>query len=192
VSIDRLGQLGLPQEHVQLGAQAQEVDGVARVQALALDAGGECLHLVAGLHQRVHGQEGIALVERTPDALEQAVGGERLEDIVGRGELGRADHLAVVAFCCDHEEHRGQAHQLVVAQVFQQLLAILAAFEIVLAQDEVELAQTEVLDRLVGRAGVLDPGQAAQREHAVDAGAHSCMGLDDQGRQAFQFVHCGP
>ena len=43
-----------------------------------------------------------------------------------------------------------------VAQVFQQLLAVLAAFEVVLAQHHVEGLQAEVLDRVVGTAGVVD------------------------------------
>jgi hypothetical protein len=182
--VDRFGQARFAEEQVQFRAQAQEIDRVARVRGLALDAGFDRLVLGARFHQAVDGQEYVALVERARDAFEQAVGGEGFQDVVGRRQLGGADHLAVVALGGDHEKHRGQRNQLVVAQVLEQLLAILAAFEVVFAQHQVETLDAQLLDGLVGAAGVVDAGQAAHRQHAVDVRAHARMGLDEQGTEA--------
>jgi hypothetical protein len=181
--VDRFGLLRLAQEHVQLGAQAHEVDRVARMLFLTFEAGIDGLALVARLHQLVHRHEHVALVQRARDALEQAVGRERLQDVVGGRELGGADHLAIVAFGRDHEEHGRQRHQLVVAHVLEQLLAVLAAFQRVFAQDQVVLLQPKVLDRLVGTARVVDLAQAAHCQHVMDRRPHPGMRLDDQGVQ---------
>jgi len=178
--VDRLGLRGFAQEQVQFGAQAQEIDGVARPGGFALDAGLDGLVLGAGFHEAVDRQQHVAPLEGARDAVEQAVGRERFQDVVGGRQLGGADHLAVVAFGGDHEEHGRQRDQLVVAQVFQQLLAILAAFQVVLAQHQVEAFQAELLDGQVGAAGVVDAGQAAHGEHAVDVRPHPGMGLDQE------------
>jgi hypothetical protein len=187
--VDRLGLGRFAQEHVQLGAQAHEVDAVARIVLGALDAAGDRFALVARFHQLVHRHEHIALFQRARDTLEQAVGREWLEDVVGRGQFGGRDHLAVIAFGRDHEEHGRERNEVVVAQVFEQLLAILAAVEVVFAQNQVERLQAKVLDGVVGAAGVVDLGQAAQVEHIMNTGPHAGMGLNNQGREPVEFIH---
>ena len=188
-AVERLGLLRLAQEHVQLGAQAHEVDQVARVLRFARQAGVDRFALAARLHQAVHRHEHIAFIQGARDTLQQAVGGKGFQDVVGGPEFGGADDLAVVALGGDHEEHGRQRHQLVVADVFQQLLAVLAAFERVFAQDQVVGLGAEVLDRLVGTARMVDLAQAAQGEHVVDGRTHSGMRLDDQRAEAVKFIH---
>ena len=189
LAVDRLRFRRLAEEHVQLGAQAQEVDDVARMAGLAGDAGVDRLALVARFHQFVHGQQRIAPFQAARDAFEQAVGRERFQDVVGGAQLGGADDLAVVAFGRNHEEHRRQRHQFVVAHVLEQLLAVLSALQRVLAQDQVVVFEVEMLDGLVRPADVVDLAQAAQVQHVVDRRAHARMRFDDQCAQAFKFVH---
>ena len=76
-----------------------------------------------------------------------------------------------------------------VAQVFEQLLAVLAPFEVVFAQDQVERFQAEVLDRVAGASGVVDFLQSTQREHIGDGGAHAGVRLDDQCGESVKFIH---
>ena len=178
--VDRLGFGRFAEEHVQLGAQAQKIDGVTGIGLHPFDTGGDRLALVTGFHQLIDRHEGVAALQRAGDPLEQAVGGERLEDVIGGRQFGRADHLAVSALGGHHEEHGRQADQLVVAQVLEQLLAVLPAFEVVFAQHQVEAFQGQVAYRVVGVAGMVDLGQSAQGQHAVDARAHAGMRLDNQ------------
>lgn len=71
------------------------------------------------------------------DPVEQHVGGEGLQDVVGGREFGGANDFFVCGFGGDDDEHRPQGNELVVAQIFQQLLPILPLPELVFAQDEV-------------------------------------------------------
>jgi hypothetical protein len=111
--------------------------------------------------QLVHRQELGAPFERAADALRQHVHREGLEDVVGRQQFGRADHLAVHAFRGQHDKNGPRADDLMVAQVFQQLLAVLAGAvgagaEVVLAQDHVVGAGGQGADGRGGADRVID------------------------------------
>ena len=80
-----------------------------------------------------------------------------------------------------------------VAQVFQQLLAVLAfaaavrsaraAVQVVLAQDDVEGTAPQRLDRAGGVHGRVDARDAGLPEHVLQVGAHARVRVDDQHAQ---------
>ncbi len=63
------------------------LDQVLGVAVARLAAGGERANRIAELHELPHRQEGVALLERAQQAHAQALGGERLEDVVVGDEL---------------------------------------------------------------------------------------------------------
>jgi hypothetical protein len=118
---------------------------------------------------------------------------EWLEDVVGRRELGGADDLVAVGLGREHDEDRRWRDQAVVAQVFEQLLAILAfagaAGQVVFAQEDVVGALLQLADGRVGIDRVLDPGDAHRRQHILQAGAHAGIGIDHQHCQVRVLLH---
>ena len=112
-----------------------------RVEDLTLEAQGvEVEGRILG-KQRFARREGIAVgafVEVTEDAGEEAflvqrsgeprlqlLGGEGLDQIIVGRQLGDGNDVAVGTFGGDQHEHRRQRDEVLFAQLFQQLLAVL-------------------------------------------------------------------
>jgi hypothetical protein len=107
------------------------------------------------------------------DAVVQGVGGEGLEDVVVGGQLGSADDALVLALAGDHDEQRRQRDDGVVAQVFEQVLAVLAVADVVFAEDQVVAGVAQLAHRHAGRDGELDFGDAAHVEHVAELRPHA-------------------
>ncbi|MNS86292.1 hypothetical protein D3C72_1201900 [compost metagenome] len=173
------------QGDVQLGAQAGEIGRQARVLQFGRAAAFHGFAQVALVDQLIGRQKNGAPLDGARDASAQHVDGERFQYVVGRGQLGRADHLAVDGFRGQHDEDRPQADQLVVAQVFQQLLAILAvrtAAKIVFAQDDVERFLRQQADGRAGIDGIFHLGDGRLVQHIVQVAPHAGVRVDDQDR----------
>ena len=80
-----------------------------------------------------------------------------------------------------------------VAQVFEQLLAVLAFAaapgEVVFAQDHVVGTALQLADGGIGIDRIFDLADARQVEHILQAGAHSLVGIDHQHRQVSILLH---
>lgn len=122
---------------MQFRAQAHEVGGIARVESFAADAGTERFAQLPLRHHLIDRIEHGTLAECPVETLEQHVGGERLQDVIGRRQFG-STHDLVDHPLGSHDEVDGCCtDQLVMTQIFQQLLAILTVAEVVFADDDV-------------------------------------------------------
>ena len=189
LAVQRRGLVDLADLGVQLGLQAHEVDQVLRVAVARLAAGDERADRVAELHELPHRQEGVALLEGAQQAHAQALGGERLEDVVVGDELAGADHALVVALAGDHHEHRVGRDDPVLAQVLEQVLAVLALAEVVFGEDEVEGLRAQTAHRHARRHGELRRVDADRGEHVAQLRTHARLGFDDEDLQALGEEH---
>ena len=174
---------------MQFGAQAHEVEGVPLVASFTRDAGVDRLAQAALLHQTVDRQKLGAPLDCPSDAVKNDISSAGLEDVVGRRQLGRADDLLIAALGRDHEEDRRQRHHVVMPQILEQLLPVLAFAEIVLAQDDVVFPASNRPHRRASADRVLDLADATLVEHVVHAGAHARMGLDQEYGQVGETLH---
>ena len=157
----------------------------------ARGADGNGIRGVAQFDQAIGRHEGVALGEGPLDALLQGVGGEGLEDVVVGGELGGADNPFVLAFAGDHDEQGRQGDDVVEAQVFEQVLAVLPFAQVVFAEDQVEAVVPQLAYCGARGDGELDLADAAQVEHVAKLRPHGGIGFDDKGSDGVEIDHGG-
>ena len=176
---------------MELGPQAQEVELPLGVLFFRFRAIGDRVGHVAQLDQLVSRHEGFALDEGPLNAVVQGVGGEGLQDVVVGGQLGSADDTLVLAFAGDHDEQGRQGNDRVVAQVFEEVLAVLTVADVVFAEDQVVAGVTQLAHGDPGGDGKLDFGDAGHVEHVAELGPHAGVGFDDEGGDGAEFDHGG-
>ena len=188
------GRLGMfAQRRVQFGAHTREVGGKARLRPRAVGACGDCFAQPALRRQLPGREQGAAPVEGALDARADQVDRKWFEEVVGRRQFGGADDLVALGLGREHDENGRGRDQAMLAQVFQQLLAVLAfagaAGQVVFAQDDVEGALLQLTDGRAGVDRVFDLRDAGQAQHVLQAGAHARIRIDHQHCQVRVFLH---
>ena len=78
----------------------------------------------------------------------QFFGRKRLDQVVVRRQFGYRDNVVVSAFAGDDEDDGVSTQQMLLAQFFQQLLAIATVFQQVSGQDDIEAVRPDLPQHL--------------------------------------------
>ncbi len=160
---------------------------MARLVFLRHHAVGDRLTQVADTDQLIYRHEQRPLVDCADDALQQHLDREGLEHVIGRRQFRRADYLAIHTLRGQHDEDGPGADQLMVTQIFQQLLAVLAvvagaAAQVVLAQHNVVTLLGDLTYRRAGADRIVDAVDTGLVQHIAQAGAHAGIRVHQEDR----------
>jgi len=168
-----------------------QVAGVVLVLGVLLDdvvAGGDGVLVAAALDVAVGLVEDELLVQGPGQALLQLLAGEGLDQVVVRRQLGHRHHVLVGPLPGHHHEQGGQGNEALVAQLFQQLLAVAAVLQLVVGEDDVVAAALHQAQHLGGRADPLDAGDADGGQHHAHGVAGVRVAVHHQHLLVLQFA----
>ena len=90
----------------------------------------------------------------------QLLGGERLDQIIVRGQFSHRHDVGVATLAGDDQINGGQRNQVGVAQFFQQLLAVTPVIQHKVGENNVETIALDLTDHLSGISRPMHGGNA--------------------------------
>ena len=158
-----------------LRVAAQGIEQFA-AQALGfLLEGGELLrNVVAGFqglveaglfHVLVGPEKDVFFEQGPPQALLQLIPGEGLDQVIVRDQLGHGHHIFVAPLGGNDHEDGGEGNELLVAQFFQELLAVPAVVQQIIGKNDVVVVGFDLTQHFNAGAGPVYRGDAQGGKH---------------------------
>ena len=141
--------------------------------------------IFVGLLEGIKAGEGQLALNGFFQAQAEDLGGERLDDVVVGHEFHRGNDLCINLFGGDHDEDDPIRQRLAAAELFQQILAVAAAAEQIVADDHIGHVGPDPAQRLAVAGGHVHVKAAHRLDAHAQGLARDLLIVDDQKAQGF-------